>query len=56
MLIGLMIRSYSTQRKTVQTQTPGALEEGTVPALESVGVDAFGATDMELEEKDNVEA
>lgn len=46
-----MIRSYSTQRKTVQT--PAKLEEGTVPVLgqESTDVDASGTTDMEMEDK-----
>ncbi|KZP30714.1 MFS general substrate transporter [Athelia psychrophila] len=50
-LCSLMIRSYSTQRKTVQT--PAKLEEGTVPVLgqESTDVDASGTTDMEMEDK-----
>ncbi|KAF7970050.1 hypothetical protein HWV62_25286 [Athelia sp. TMB] len=61
-LCSLLIRSYSTQRKTVTAQTPAKLEPGTVPVLETTpdlvngGLEATGPAvrDVEMNAEDEV--
>lgn len=58
-----MIRSYSTQRKTVTAQAPAKLEPGaipvleTIPELDNVGLEAAGpgVQDVEMNAEDEVE-